>query len=425
MEALGQPFHGNKNIQRGASRRPTRLFVMLVQFGVTNFRSIKEKIVLSLAASADNSHERVLITPAGKTKLLPAVAIYGANASGKSNILLAVQTMQSMLTGVNSRLLKEKKLPYDPYMFLETPTDPTEFEVIYLYQKIKYAYSFSYNEDEILSEYLYHWPKGREALIFSRENGRFKFTENVSEQSVLASRTPSNKLYMVSSNEWNAPQTASAYRWFTENLQPCDEHITPEATSRAINCQGNRPVRDKILNALKTADLGINNVHIENNLSNHNKPSVSMVHKVTNDAGDIEQYAIPLERESNGTQRFFSRIGPWIIALEKGGILFVDDIEASMHPLLTKHMVEMMQNPEININGAQLVFTTHDTMLLNLSVLRRDQIWFSDKNDKTLSSSLFSLWDFSVRKDENIQKGYLQGRFGAIPFFGNVSSLIK
>ena len=154
MEALGQPFQG-KNIQRGASRWLTRLFAMLVQFGVTNFRSIKEKIALSLAASADNSHERVLITPTGKAKLLPAAAIYGANASGKSNILLAVQTMQSMLTGINSQLLKEKKLPYDPYMFLETP-GPTEFEVIYFYKKIKYAYSFSYNEDEILSEYLYH-----------------------------------------------------------------------------------------------------------------------------------------------------------------------------------------------------------------------------------------------------------------------------
>jgi len=391
---------------------------MLVQFGVTNFRSIKEKIVLSLAASADNSHERVLITQTGKTKLLPAAAIYGANASGKSNILLAVHTMLSMLTGINSQLPKEKKLPYDPYMLLETP-GPTELEVIYLYQQIKYAYSFSYNEDEILSEYLYHWPKGREALIFSRENGRFKFTENVSEQSVLASRTPPNKLYMVSSNEWNAPQTASAYRWFTEKLQPCDEHITPEATSKALNHPRNDQVRDKILNALKTADLGISNVYIDNNPSNQDKSAISIVHKVTNDAGDTEQYAIPLEKASVGTQRFSSLIALWIIVLEKGGIFFVDDIDASMHPLLTKHLVEMMQNPEINTNGAQLVLTTHDTMLLNLSFLRRDQIWFVDKNNQTLSSSLFSLWGFSVRKDENIQRGYLQGRYGAIPFFGS------
>ena len=391
---------------------------MLVQFGVTNFRSIKNKMVLSMSAGADNSHERILITPTEKIKLLPAAAIYGANSAGKSNILLAVQTMQSMITGENAQLLKEKKLPFDPYVFLEKPDGPTEFEIIYVYQGIKYAYSFSYNEDEILSEYLYHWPKGREALIFSRENGSFKFTDNINEQVVLAGRTPANKLYLVSSNEWNAPQTALAYRWFTEKLLPYDEQNTPDTTSKAMRQQANNPIRDKILGELKIADLGISNVGISDNPSDKNKPIITLLHTVNSDEGSTEQYPLPLERESKGTQRFFSRIGPWIIALEKGGVLFVDEIEASMHPLLTKRLVEMMQDPEINVNGAQLIFTTHDAMLLDLSLLRRDQIWFVDKDDKTLSSSLFSLWDFSVRKDENIQKGYLQGRYGAIPFLG-------
>ena len=391
---------------------------MLIQFGVTNFRSIKDKMIFSMIASADNSHERILFTPAARIKLLPAAAIYGANSAGKSNILFALQTMQSMITGENAQLLKEKKLPHDPYMFLEKPAGPTEFEVIYVYNGIKYAYSFSYNEDEILSEYLYHWPKGREALIFSRENGAFKFTDNINEQTVLAGRTPANKLYLVSSNEWNAPQTALAYRWFTEKLLPYDEQNTPDTTLTAMKQQANNPIREKILGELKIADLGISNVGITDNPSDKNKPYITMLHTITTDGGGTEQYSLLLERESKGTQRFFSRIGPWIIALEKGGVLFVDEIEASMHPLLTKRLVEMMQNPEINVNGAQLIFTTHDAMLLDLSLLRRDQIWFVDKDDKTLASSLFSLWDFSVRKDENIQKGYLQGRYGAIPFLG-------
>ena len=391
---------------------------MLIQFGVTNFRSIKDKMVISMTAGADNSHERILFTPAARIKLLPAAAIYGANSAGKSNILFAVQTMQSMITGENAQLLKEKKLPHDPFMFLEKPAGPTEFEVIYVYNGIKYAYSFSYNEDEILSEYLYHWPKGREALVFSRENGVFKFTDNINEQTVLAGRTPANKLYLVSSNEWNAPQTALAYRWFTEKLLPYDEQNTPDTTSKAMKQLANNPIREKILGELKIADLGISNVGINDNPSDKNKSLITMLHTITTDEGSAEQYPLPLERESKGTQRFFSRIGPWIIALEKGGVLFVDEIEASMHPLLTKRLVEMMQDPEINVNGAQLIFTTHDAMLLDLSLLRRDQIWFVDKDDKTLASSLFSLWDFSVRKDENIQKGYLQGRYGAIPFLG-------
>lgn len=391
---------------------------MLVQFGVTNFRSIKNKAVLSMVAGTDNSHERTLLKTHSKVRLLPTAAIYGANAAGKSNILLAVQTMQSMITGENAQLLKGKKLPYDPYRFLEKPTEPTEFEVIFFFEGIKYAYSFSYNENEILSEYLYHWPKGREALVFSRESGIFKFTENITEQTTLAGRTPVNRLYLVSSNEWNAPQTALAYRWFTEKLLPYDEQNTPDVTSKALRQPKNNPIRDRILAELRIADLGISNVGINDNPVDKNKPIILMVHHVTTDTGETEQYQLPLEYESRGAQRFFSRIGPWINALEKGGVLFVDEIEASMHPLLKKRLVEMIQDPEVNTNGAQLIFTTHDAMLLDLSLLRRDQIWFVDKNDKSLSSEIFSLWDFSVRKDENVLKGYLQGRYGAVPFLG-------
>jgi AAA15 family ATPase/GTPase len=146
-----------------------------------------------------------------------------------------------------------------------------------------------------------------------------------------------------------------------------------------------------------------------------------VIHKVEDDSGSAE-FSLPLENESKGTQRFFARIGPWINALEKGGVLFVDEIEASLHPMLTKRLVEMIQNPAINTNHAQLIFTTHDVMMLDLSLMRRDQIWFTDKNPKTLATELFSLWDFSVRKGENIRSGYLQGRYGAIPFLGGDAS---
>jgi len=130
------------------------------------------------------------------------------------------------------------------------------------------------------------------------------------------------------------------------------------------------------------------------------------------------QYPLPLEHESAGTQRFFSRIGPWIRTMRRGGILIVDELDASLHPLLTRRLVEMMQDPSINTQGAQLIFTTHNVMLLDLALLRRDQIWFTEKNPGTAATDLFSLWEFSPRKNENIRKGYLQSRFGAIPFLG-------
>ena len=391
---------------------------MFAQFGVTNFRSIREKAVLNMNASADTLHEHILIQANGKAKLLPAAAIYGANSAGKTNVLIAIQTMQSMITGSNAQLLKEKELPYDPYMFLSKPEEPTTFEIIFYYQDIKYAYSFSYNQSEILTEHLYHWPHGREALIFSRENGQFKFSENIAEQNTLSGRTPDNRLYLVSSNEWNLKQTALAYRWFAEKLLPYDEQNSPSTTSEMLKGIKSNPLKERVIQELQLADLGISSVGVSENPKNKDDLTVLMVHCVTTDGGVTEQYPMPLIRESKGTQRFYSRIGPWITALEKGGVLLVDEIEASMHPLLTKRLVEMIQNPNINTKGAQLIFTTHDAMLLDLSLLRRDQIWFVDKDEKSLSSELFSLWDYSARKDENIQKGYLQGRYGAIPFLG-------
>jgi len=381
---------------------------MLVQFSVKNYRSIKNKTVLSLLAGADKEHAGDLINIGGKKQLVPVAAIYGANASGKSNVLLAVKTMQDMITGASAQLLKEKKLPYNPFSLPKNMPDiPTEFEIIFHYSGIKYAYGFSYDSNQIVTEYLYHWPNGREALIFSRENGKFEFRENTSEQTVLAGRTPANRLYLVSSNEWNAPQTELAYKWFAEKFIPYDDQNTPDMTVKASKTD----IYNKMIkNELLLADLGI----VDFDVDEH---GVIIHHRLSGEGG-MYGFALRLEGESKGTQRFFARIGPWIEALEKGGVLFVDEIEASLHPMLTRRLVEMMQNPTVNTNHAQLIFTTHDVMMLDLSLLRRDQIWFTDKDPKTLTTELFSLWDFSARKGENIRKGYLQGRYGAIPFIG-------
>ncbi|MCL2222292.1 MAG: ATP-binding protein [Oscillospiraceae bacterium] len=393
---------------------------MLVQFSVTNYRSLKDKVTVSLLAGADKEHASDLIQADGKKQLVPTAAIYGANASGKSNVLMALKTMQDMITGTSAQLLKEKKLPYDPFAFEVMPKEhrPTRFEIIYYYKGIKYAYGFSYDSKQILTEMLHHWPNGREALIFSRENDKFEFRENVNEQTTLAGRTPANRLYLVSSNEWNSPQTELAYKWFAEKLLPYDEHETPDATMTIFAETSNDPIRSRVLSELLLADLGIVDVQYETEHKSGASRNIRIYHKLEHFGNDAGFTSLPLEQESKGTQRFFARIGPWIEALEKGGILFVDEIESSMHPLLTRRLVEMIQDPNINTKHAQLIFTTHDVMLLDLTLLRRDQIWFADKDPKTLATELFSLWDFSARKGENIRKGYLQGRFGAIPFIG-------
>jgi hypothetical protein len=385
---------------------------MLLQFSVTNHRSIKDTAVISMKAAADKTMKECLIVPDGKKELVPVMAIYGANAAGKSNVLHALLLMREMVCGIYAKPLKGDELPQEPFAFVDGEVQPTTFEIIYYYDGIKYAYGYSFDKKQVISEYLYHWPNGREALVFSRKNGKYEFRENIQEQSTLAGRTPDNRLYLTSSNEWNCAQTEKAYLWFqskVRGLMEMDE--TNEITIEAIRRGGKE--KQRVLGEMLVADLGICNVVVS---GTKDKPVISTVHQLEDEHGNKKQYSLLLGQESMGTQRFFSRIGSWMDSMEDGAILVVDEIEASMHPLLTRHLIEMVQDPLVNTNHAQLIFTTHDTGLLDLTLLRRDQIWFAEKNEKTMQTDVYALTEFSPRKGENISKGYLQGRYGAIPF---------
>ena len=387
---------------------------MLLQFSVTNHRSIKETAIISMKAAADKTMSEILISPDGKKELVPVMAIYGANAAGKSNVIHALLLMREMVCGSYAKPLRGAELPYEPFAFVEGQTEPTAFEIIYYYEGIKYAYGFSFDSGSIISEYLYHWPNGREALVFSRERDRYEFRESVQEQLTLARRTSGNRLYLTSSNEWNCTQTEKAFLWFQQNLRGLTASgVSNESTIDAIRKGGEE--KQRILKEMMLADLGICNVELS---GTKEKPIISTVHQLTNDSGERRQYTLLLGQESVGTQRFFSRIGLWMDALNSGAVLVVDEIEASMHPLLTRHLIEMIQDQTINQNHAQLIFTTHDTGLLDLKLLRRDQIWFAEKDEKTMQTDIYALTDFSPRKEENIARGYLQGRYGAIPFIG-------
>ena len=387
---------------------------MLLQFSITNHRSIKETAIISMKAAADKTMKEVLISPDGKKELVPVMAIYGANAAGKSNVIHALLLMREMVCGSYAKPLKGAELPYEPFAFVDGQTEPTTFEIIYYYESIKYAYGFSFDKDRIISEYLYHWPNGREALVFSREKDEYEFRESIQEQLTLAGRTSENRLYLTSSNEWNCAQTEKAYLWFQKNLRGLiATGVSNESTIDAIRKGGDG--KQRILKEMMLADLGICNVELS---GTNEKPIISTVHQLTDDSGEKKQYTLLLGQESVGTQRFFSRIGLWMDALNSGAVLVVDEIEASMHPLLTRHLIEMIQDQTTNQNHAQLIFTTHDTGLLDLKLLRRDQIWFAEKDEKTMQTDIYALTEFSPRKEENIARGYLQGRYGAIPFIG-------
>ena len=400
---------------------------MLQQFSVTNHRSIRERTTISLLATRDSSLRDCILSPDetqrasrsasrpyGSKALVPVLALYGANAAGKSNLIHALLLMRSFVAGEHARPLKDAPLPQEPFAFTEGNSLPTTLEVIYYFEGIKYAYGFSFDRKKIIEEYLYHWPNGREALIFSRTGNNYQFRENISEQQTLAGRTPENRLYLVSSNEWNCPQTAKAYLWFTRKLSDLSgETLSFDQTLAALK-QGEN-LKGKILHEMLVADLGIVDIRISDS---SDIPQITMVHQLQTAEGDVKQYPLLLSQESQGTQRFFCRIGSWIQALEMGGVLIVDEIEASLHPLLTRHLIETIQDKSVNRNQAQLIFTTHDVGLLDQNLLRRDQIWFAQKDEKTAETEIYALTDFSPRKSENISRGYLQGRYGAIPFIG-------
>ena len=387
---------------------------MLLQFSVTNHRSIKETAIISMKAAADKTMKEILISPDGKKELLPVMAIYGANAAGKSNVLHALLLMREMVCGIYAKPLKGTELPYEPFAFVDGETEPTELEIIYYYEGIKYAYGFSFDRNKVISEYLYHWPNGREALIFSRENGKYEFRESIQEQLILAKRTPDNRLYLTSSNEWNCMQTEKAYLWFQQKL--CGLISTGGSNETTIDAiRESAQEKQRILKEMMLADLGICDIVLSGSAE---KPIVSTIHQLIDSEGNQKQYTLLLGQESMGTQRFFSRIGLWMEAMKSGAVLVVDEIEASMHPLLTRHLIEMIQDKTINQNHAQLIFTTHDTGLLDLTLLRRDQIWFAEKDENTMQTDIYALTEFSPRKQENIAKGYLQGRYGAVPFIG-------
>ena len=357
---------------------------MLLQFSVTNHRSIKDTAIISLKASTDKSLVDCLISPDEKKQLVPVLALYGANAAGKSNVLHALLLMREMVCGRYAKLLKGEPLPQEPFAFTDQPTQPTSFEAIYFYGGIKYAYGFSFDKSKVLTEYLYHWPNGREALIFSRENNGYQFRENIQEQFTLAGRTAENRLYLSSSNEWNCPQTEKAYLWFFEKLIGfVGTEMRLDVALSAIRQGGAE--KSRILHEMLYADLGIKDIRIT---GSKEEPIISALHTLDTEDGTSKGFWLPLGQESVGTQRFFSRIGMWLAALESGAVLVVDEIESSMHPLLTRHLIEIMQDAAINTNHTQLIFTTHDTGLLDLTLLRRDQIWFAEKDEKTMNKYL-------------------------------------
>lgn len=393
---------------------------MLIQFSVENYLSIKDKVVLSLLASRDNEHLEHLILDGNKNYLKSAV-IYGANASGKSNVLNAFWFMVNyVLTSHNQQV--HKAIDRIPFKFdKETPARPSSFEVIFTANGIRYAYGFSVTDKAVVEEYLYYYPNGRQAIIFERKDTTdFRFTVDIDEQNTLKERTSANKLYLSVASNWSYVKVIPVLEWFA-SCQIITKNSVADAYGLEAEQLKDDDYRRVIASMLRIADFGIQSLQVRDSDPISSKrgdifTNVDAVHTVQDVEGNISSYTLNMTEESDGTNSYFKLIGVVKKALDLGTLLVADEMDAHLHPLLTKHLVSLFNSAEFNPKGAQLIFTSHNTNLLDLDVLRRDQIWFTEKDEQTAATDLFSLYDFSIRKDAKVEKGYLIGRYGAIPF---------
>lgn len=429
---------------------------MLVQFKVANFRSIGEEQVLSLIPAQKQREYPDNVITKGKNVALNAAAIYGANGSGKSNLLLAMNLLDR-LVHLSARSSSATKLPYDPFLLKESFRErPTEFEVIFIIGELKYRYGVAFFQKNVSKEWLYRKGTGREVLLFGREDdvievqSGFKGNPTIIDAAIEATRP--NGLFLSSCDTLNIEEAKTIFKWF-RHFSTIDGIDTEDEEIRTVTMWENEPLRKEITDYLLHLNLGFTGIEIStkdfdetdlpkglsdsvrtdliNKLKDSQRYSVSTTHPIYNESGKASEKSITWkldDRESKGTIKAFHLSGPVLWALKNGGVLIVDEIEAKMHPLITLDTINLFLSKETNPSNAQLVFATHDTNLLSYSKLRRDQIYFTEKNQWE-STELFSLSDFTYpanigergekeRPDTDKEKRYIEGRYGAIPCLG-------
>ena len=417
---------------------------MLVEFRLRNFRSYAAEKRLSLVAGTGTElpDNRMTIQGFASFPLLRSAAIYGANASGKSNLIQAFNFFQYLVLQSSETRLEGHGIPVQPFMLdLKLAKKPSEFEITFLLDGVRHQYGFIVSPERVFEEWLTVYPKGKPQEWFHRVVGAsgksewsFSRTHMRGDKIQLADRTRANALFLSVAAQWNHPQIKTIYAWFQHQIRVLPRQISTMADTRkqlftdAKFCHWTAEI-------LRAADIGISGLAAkrrEVNLKDLGLPSeisadmrdyltrellkeltvdVRIRRRVPDSGAEIEW---DLRHESDGTQRMLELLGPIWDILQKGSVLIMDELDTSLHAFITRALVRLFNNPETNPKGAQLVFTTHDTSLLDLTIFRRDQIWFTDK-DKSGASELYSLQDYSPRKGEAIQKGYLLGRYGAVP----------
>lgn len=411
---------------------------MFVEMNVTNFRSFRDTQTFTLVKGKGNEllENTFSIEGVKDLGLLNSAVIYGANASGKSNLLRSLRTMKKVVTQTSQR---GDKLPVVPFKLDPTTLNqPSEFEVIFIIDGIRYQYGFSANEDKIFEEWLFAYPKGRAQKWFERifnfetQNYDWSFSSLLGGTKQLwKEATRENALFLSTAVQLNSEQLKPLFDWFDKKLKFGDIGGFSPGYSISL-CVENK--KNDIMKFLRAADLNINDIEIKkeefnpstlpsdmpaflkelliNNMKDGQVVDVRTAHLNNHNKAVFFDF----EDESDGTKKLFAFAGPWMDVLKNGYVLFIDELHDNLHPKLVQFLVKLFHSKETNPKNAQLIFTTHETSILSQDVFRRDQIWFCERN-KMQSTSLYPLSDFSPKKGkENLERSYLSGRYGALPF---------
>jgi hypothetical protein len=358
--------------------------------------------------------------------------VYGANASGKSTLFDALAFMQSAVTDSQALWKPDGGIPRTPFALDPTlATEPSMFAVDLLLDGIRYEYGFVADSECIREEWLYAYPRGRRQEWFTRDagrNGEFVFSRLLAgENRTISSLTRQNSLFLSAAAQNNHEMLSPVHNWFSQRLLVSENRRRGALAVRVSERCRDSDYRARVYSLLKAADLGITGLELVEDdpagstfsraaeklfaiFSTGDAVDVRLLHR----AGAGADVAFPFSEESAGTRTLFALAGAVVETLSSGGLLVVDELDRSLHPHLAINIVRMFNDPETNPGTAQLVFNTHDTNLLDTDVLRRDQIWFTEKGDDG-ATRLFPLTDFRARKYENLERGYLQGRYGAVP----------
>ena len=414
---------------------------MLLRFGVSNHLSIRDSQELSFVPSSlKDAREGLIDCPAAPNgSLLPAAVIYGPNASGKSNLINAIHTMCSMVLTSQTKGEPGGGVPRHPFKLDPACSQmPSRFDIDFVVDGVRHHYGFKASSKAFESEWLYAFPKSQRRTLFERDGDEFRFGRGLRGQNNdIAGLTRPNSLYLSAAAQNSHEQLSRIFGFFRSMLGVRGVAVHSGMASGQLTKQG---MDSRVIDFLKNINTGVityrrKETELPEEVRTANQEIFAVLKRVVGPRGDFEMdlgdkhvtielahqgrdgevVYLELDRESAGTRRLLILLGLAYKALDKGRPLYIDELDASLHTQASAAVLKLFCSPGTNPKGAQLIATTHDTNLLESSVLRRDQVWFTEK-DSEGATQLYPLIDIRTRKGDNIERGYLQGRYGAVPF---------